>query len=157
MEDHRAPTVASMVWYKAGSMDELSGATGVAHVLEHMMFKGTPTLKPGEFSRRVAALGGRDVWVVVAGRALVGDILRAEGRRVAGPAPSDEDVGLPEGTRARPVDDTEARAADIGPGRVASPVDGDCSTGPVGPESPFRPVPPRTSRSCCTANRLVEP
>lgn len=59
-EDHRAPTVAHMVWYKAGSMDEQNGTTGVAHVLEHMMFKGTKKLKPGEFSKRVAALGGRD-------------------------------------------------------------------------------------------------
>ena len=40
-EDHRAPMVVSMVWYRAGSMDEQNGTTGVAHVLEHMMFKGT--------------------------------------------------------------------------------------------------------------------
>ena len=59
-EDHRAPTVAHMVWYRAGAMDEQNGSTGVAHVLEHMMFKGTKTLKPGEFSAKVAALGGRD-------------------------------------------------------------------------------------------------
>jgi zinc protease len=59
-EDHRAPTVAHMVWYRIGSIDELNGTTGVAHALEHMMFKGTKTLKPGEFSRRVAALGGRE-------------------------------------------------------------------------------------------------
>jgi zinc protease len=59
-EDHRAPTIVSMVWYKAGSMDEFNGTTGVAHVLEHMMFKGTKTLKPGEFSRIVAAAGGRE-------------------------------------------------------------------------------------------------
>ena len=59
-EDHRAPTVAHMVWYRAGSMDEQNGTTGVAHVLEHMMFKGTKTLKPGEFSAKVAALGGRE-------------------------------------------------------------------------------------------------
>ncbi len=58
-EDHRAPTVVNMVWYRAGSIDELSGTTGVAHVLEHMMFKGTKELKPGEFSKRVAELGGR--------------------------------------------------------------------------------------------------
>jgi zinc protease len=59
-EDHRAPTVAHMVWYKAGSMDEHNGTTGIAHALEHMMFKGTKLLKPGEFSQRVAALGGRE-------------------------------------------------------------------------------------------------
>jgi zinc protease len=59
-EDHRAPTAAQMVWYKIGAMDEFNGTTGVAHALEHMMFKGTKTLKPGEFSARVAALGGRE-------------------------------------------------------------------------------------------------
>lgn len=59
-EDRRAPTVAHMIWYKVGSMDEYNGTTGVAHVLEHMLFKGTKTLKPGEFSQRVAALGGRE-------------------------------------------------------------------------------------------------
>ncbi|MDO8905372.1 pitrilysin family protein [Hydrogenophaga sp.] len=58
--DRRAPTVAHMLWVRVGSMDEVDGTSGVAHVLEHMMFKGTPDLKPGEFSRRVAALGGRD-------------------------------------------------------------------------------------------------
>lgn len=59
-EDRRAPTVVNMVWYRAGSIDEQSGTTGVAHVLEHMMFKGTKRLKPGEFSAKVAALGGRE-------------------------------------------------------------------------------------------------
>lgn len=58
--DRRSPTVAHMLWVRVGSMDEVDGTSGVAHVLEHMMFKGTPTLKPGEFSRRMAALGGRD-------------------------------------------------------------------------------------------------
>ncbi|MDB5840312.1 MAG: insulinase family protein [Herminiimonas sp.] len=59
-EDHRAPTAAHMIWYKIGSVDEHNGTTGVAHVLEHMMFKGTKKLKPGDFSARVAALGGRE-------------------------------------------------------------------------------------------------
>lgn len=59
-EDHRAPTAVHMVWYRAGSMDETNGTTGVAHLLEHMMFKGTPSVGPGEFNRRVAAAGGRD-------------------------------------------------------------------------------------------------
>ena len=59
-EDHRAPTVAHMVWYRAGSIDEHNGTTGVAHMLEHMMFKGTKAVGPGEFSRRVAALGGQE-------------------------------------------------------------------------------------------------
>ena len=59
-EDRRAPTAVHMVWYRAGSMDEVDGTSGVAHVLEHMMFKGTRHLKPGEFNKRVAAAGGRD-------------------------------------------------------------------------------------------------
>ena len=59
-EDRRAPTAVHMVWYRAGSMDETNGTTGVAHLLEHMMFKGTPTIGSGEFSRLVAAAGGRD-------------------------------------------------------------------------------------------------
>lgn len=59
-EDRRAPTVVHMAWYVAGSMDEKNGTTGVAHVLEHMMFKGTPTVGAGEFSRRVAEAGGQD-------------------------------------------------------------------------------------------------
>jgi zinc protease len=58
--DHRAPTAVNMVWVRVGSMDEVDGTSGVAHVLEHMMFKGTPTVKAGDFSRRVAALGGRE-------------------------------------------------------------------------------------------------
>jgi zinc protease len=59
-EDRRAPTAVQMVWYRIGSMDEVDGASGVAHVLEHMMFKGTPNVGPGEFNKRVAAAGGRD-------------------------------------------------------------------------------------------------
>ncbi len=58
--DRRAPTAVHMLYVRVGSMDEVSGTTGVAHVLEHMMFKGTPSTGPGEFSRRVAALGGRE-------------------------------------------------------------------------------------------------
>ncbi|MEO7399524.1 MAG: pitrilysin family protein, partial [Polaromonas sp.] len=58
--DHRSPTVAHMLWVRVGAMDEVDGTSGVAHALEHMMFKGTPTVKAGEFSRRVAALGGQE-------------------------------------------------------------------------------------------------
>ena len=58
--DRRAPVVVSQVWYRAGSMDESYGVTGVAHVLEHMMFKGTREVPAGEFSKRIAAAGGRE-------------------------------------------------------------------------------------------------
>jgi zinc protease len=59
-EDRRAPSVVHMVWYRSGAIDEPEGVTGVAHVLEHMMFKGTRAVGPGEFNTRVSAVGGRD-------------------------------------------------------------------------------------------------
>jgi len=59
-EDHRAPVVASQVWYRIGSTYEYDGISGVSHVLEHMMFKGTKKLKPGDFSEIIAANGGSD-------------------------------------------------------------------------------------------------
>ena len=59
-EDHRSPVVVSQVWYRAGSIDEVNGKTGVAHVLEHMMFKGTKRVPAGQFSRKVAAAGGKE-------------------------------------------------------------------------------------------------
>lgn len=60
VEDHRAPVAMHMVWYKAGSADEDPGVSGIAHFLEHLMFKGTDTLGVGEFSKIVAENGGRD-------------------------------------------------------------------------------------------------
>ncbi len=57
-EDHRAPVVSSQVWYRVGSSYEHAGITGVAHALEHMMFKGTPNYPPGEFSKIISANGG---------------------------------------------------------------------------------------------------
>ncbi len=59
-EDHRAPVMVSQVWYKVGSSYEHDGITGVSHVLEHMMFKGTEKLGPNEFSRIIAENGGRE-------------------------------------------------------------------------------------------------
>ncbi|GAB5436009.1 M16 family metallopeptidase [Falsiruegeria mediterranea] len=60
IEDHRAPVVQHMVWYRAGSADETVGVSGVAHFLEHLLFKATDKLESGEFSATVAANGGRD-------------------------------------------------------------------------------------------------
>ncbi len=60
LPDHRAPTAVHMLWVRVGSMDEVDGHSGIAHILEHMMFKGSQALAPGEFSRRVAALGGQE-------------------------------------------------------------------------------------------------
>lgn len=60
IEDHRAPVVVSMIWYRVGAADETAGETGLAHFLEHLMFKGTQSVAPGEFSNVVAAQGGSD-------------------------------------------------------------------------------------------------
>jgi zinc protease len=60
IEDHRAPAVTHMVWYRAGASDEKRGKSGIAHFLEHLMFKGTKTIAPGEFSKAVEAQGGYD-------------------------------------------------------------------------------------------------
>ncbi len=91
-EDRRAPTAVHMVWYRAGSMDEKDGTSGVAHVLEHMMFKGTQTLKSGEFNRRVAAAGGRDnaftsldatAYFQIVPKAALPEMMRLEADRMA--------------------------------------------------------------------------
>lgn len=60
IEDHRAPVVVQMVWYKVGAADEPQGKSGIAHFLEHLMFKGTDEVGPGEFSSIVEAQGGSD-------------------------------------------------------------------------------------------------
>jgi len=59
-EDHSAPVAMVQVWLKVGGRDEVPGKTGLAHVFEHMMFKGSNALKPGEYSKRIAAMGGND-------------------------------------------------------------------------------------------------
>ncbi len=58
--DRRAPVVTHMVWYKAGAADEPPGKSGIAHYLEHLMFKGTKTVKNGEFSAKIASIGGQE-------------------------------------------------------------------------------------------------
>ena len=58
--DRRAPVVTHMVWYRVGGADEPQGKSGIAHFLEHLMFKGTDKIPPGEFSKIVARLGGQD-------------------------------------------------------------------------------------------------
>lgn len=59
-EDHRAPIAVSMIWYNIGSADEPGGITGVSHALEHIMFKGTTKYPLGQFSKKIAALGGQE-------------------------------------------------------------------------------------------------
>ncbi|MEO6300214.1 MAG: pitrilysin family protein [Paracoccaceae bacterium] len=60
IEDHRAPVVVHMVWYRIGAADETPGHSGIAHFLEHLMFQGTKDVAPGELSKIVAAQGGSD-------------------------------------------------------------------------------------------------
>lgn len=59
-EDHRAPVVVTQVWYKVGASYEHEGITGISHMLEHMMFKGTKDIAPGEFSRIISENGGNE-------------------------------------------------------------------------------------------------
>ncbi len=60
LPDERAPVVTHQIWYKVGAVDEPGGITGIAHMFEHMMFKGTENLGPGEFSDIIARLGGEE-------------------------------------------------------------------------------------------------
>lgn len=60
VSDHRVPVVSHMLWYKVGAADEPLGQSGIAHLLEHLMFKGTHDIGPGEFSRIVARNGGQE-------------------------------------------------------------------------------------------------
>ncbi|HEX3176423.1 MAG TPA: pitrilysin family protein [Methylomirabilota bacterium] len=60
LEDHRSPIVSFQMWYRVGSRNEQRGATGIAHFLEHLMFKGTPTYGPRQFAQLVEQNGGQD-------------------------------------------------------------------------------------------------
>ena len=60
LENNRVPAIAHSIWYKVGSADEPNGKSGIAHFLEHLLFKGTDKLKPGEFSQTIAQNGGKD-------------------------------------------------------------------------------------------------
>src|SRR5215213_11082387 len=58
--DHRTPVVTHMIWYKVGAADETAGKSGLAHFLEHLMFKGTAKNPAGSFSQVVATIGGQE-------------------------------------------------------------------------------------------------
>ena len=60
IEDHRAPVAVQMIWYRIGAADDPRGKSGIAHFLEHLMFKGTDSVAPGAFSATVEAQGGDD-------------------------------------------------------------------------------------------------
>ncbi|WP_029408334.1 pitrilysin family protein [Thiomicrorhabdus sp. Milos-T2] len=90
-EDHRAPVVVHQVWYRIGSNFEHNGKTGISHMLEHMMFKGTKKLKPGEFSKIVSKLGGQEnaftstdytAYYQVIGKQHLGEVMRLEADRM---------------------------------------------------------------------------
>ncbi len=104
ISNHRAPIVSHYVWYRAGAADEPPGKSGIAHFLEHLMFKGTDTVPPGEFSRTVARLGGRDnaftsqdytAYFQSIARDRLEDVMRLEADRMQNLTLSDE-VVLPE-------------------------------------------------------------
>src|SRR4051812_10850112 len=58
--NHRAPVITHMIWYKVGAAEETPGKSGMAHYLEHLLFKGTAKMAPGEFSKTIKTLGGND-------------------------------------------------------------------------------------------------
>lgn len=103
IENHRAPIVTHMIWYKVGAADEPWGQSGIAHFLEHLMFKGTETLEAGEFSEKIRALGGRDnaftsqdytaYFQTIAAQHLE-TVMKMEAERMNGLSPSKNDVKL---------------------------------------------------------------
>lgn len=99
--DHRAPVVVHMVWYRVGSADEVPGKSGLAHFLEHLMFKGTEKIPPGQFSKIVAANGGRDnaftsydytAYFQVIARNKLDMVMEMEAERMTGLQLDDQDV-----------------------------------------------------------------
>ncbi|AHF00624.1 peptidase M16 [Thiomicrospira aerophila AL3] len=90
--DHRSPIVVHQVWYRVGANYEPTHLTGISHMLEHMMFKGTENMAPGEFSREVSRLGGRDnaftsanytAYFQIVGREHLGRVMEMEADRMA--------------------------------------------------------------------------
>lgn len=99
-EDHRAPVVVHQVWYRVGSHYEHSGKTGISHMLEHMMFKGTQTLEPGEFSKIVSRMGGKEnaftstdytAYYQVVGKQHLPEVMRLESDRMRNIVLTDEE------------------------------------------------------------------
>ncbi|MDX1353780.1 MAG: pitrilysin family protein, partial [Thiomicrorhabdus sp.] len=99
-EDHRAPVVVHQVWYRVGSHFEHSGKTGISHMLEHMMFKGTKQLQPGEFSKIVSKLGGKEnaftstdytAYYQVIGKQHLPEVMRLEADRMRNIVLTDEE------------------------------------------------------------------
>lgn len=102
LPDHRAPVVTHMVWYRNGSADDPIGKSGIAHFLEHLMFKGTHAHAPGVFSDRVAELGGQEnaftstdytAYFQRVAREHLAEMMRFEADRMTNLTLSDELVG----------------------------------------------------------------
>src|SRR5580692_5773658 len=102
--DHRTPVVTQMIWYKVGSADETPGKSGLAHFLEHLMFKGTSKHSAGEFSQTVLRVGGNENAFTSADytayfqrvpREELGQMMEFEADRMTGLVLKDENV-LPE-------------------------------------------------------------
>ena len=99
--DRRAPVVTHMLWYKVGSADEAPGKSGIAHYLEHLMFKGTKTVADGEFSAKIAEIGGQEnaftttdytgYYQKVSPKAL-GEMMRLEADRMANLVLTEESI-----------------------------------------------------------------
>ena len=99
-QDNRAPVVVHQVWYRVGSHFEHSGKTGISHILEHMMFKGTKNLKPGEFSKIVSKMGGSEnaftstdftAYYQVVGKQHLSEVMRLESDRMRNIILTDEE------------------------------------------------------------------
>ncbi|UQB41846.1 insulinase family protein [Thiomicrospira microaerophila] len=91
-QDQRAPVVVHQMWYRVGANYEPQGLTGVSHMLEHMMFKGTETMAPGAFSRRVSQMGGREnaftsanytAYFQIIGKQHLAEVMQLESDRMA--------------------------------------------------------------------------
>lgn len=91
-QDSRAPIVVHQMWYRVGANYEPNGLTGISHMLEHMMFKGTDSVEPGEFSRRVSQMGGREnaftsanytAYFQVVGKQHLAEVMQLESDRMA--------------------------------------------------------------------------
>jgi zinc protease len=127
IENHRAPVVLQMLFYMAGNTDSPPGKSGIAHFLEHLMFKGTPSVPAGEFSRRVALMGGNDnayttedftAFHQTVASSHLADVMRLEADRMTnlvlapGQIRSERDVIIEE-RRQRVDDDPGARLAEM--------------------------------------------
>ncbi len=100
--DRRAPVVTHMIWYKVGSADEEPGKSGIAHIFEHLMFKGTKTVAQGVFSRRIAEIGGQEnaftsydytAYHQQVDPSALGDMMRLEADRMRNLVLTDEVIG----------------------------------------------------------------